>query len=133
MRKWFHHLFNPHCADCKFNQLESKECKSCDTLKLALDHLEYQNRELLKTILELSKPKVETVPTLTREEIESLAPKTIPWHVKRRQLEAEDRETARIMKEKEKEIEDSKKDFTVKVSPDIVKLEEEILEGANHA
>lgn len=117
IRTWWHHFTNPHCADCMLERAEAKECKSCNTLQIALDHAEYRNRELLQTIIELTKPKVETVSIPYMPELEAVKPSVTPWRVKRAELEANDRATAKLMRDKEKEMAEANKDFTVKVDP----------------
>lgn len=96
MWKWIHHLFNPHCPDCKMEREESKICKSCETLGIEIERLRAENTQLINRILEKpqSLPERDTAPTpLTKP-----GGKHIPWAVRRQMLEAEDRERAKALR-----------------------------------
>ena len=79
-------------------------CKSCETLRKQLEITNYEKNELLNTILGLVKPEViQHTPTI----IEPVKNKSIPWHVRQKALEEEDRVKAKIerrIKEEEKEL-----------------------------
>jgi hypothetical protein len=101
MIKWLHHLFNPHCPECK----EEKElhCKSCEVLQIQLERTQSQLNQILQMMIQ---PRVtETVPV---EEIQPIRQsRYVPFSVKKQMLEAESRKQAELMKEKIKEVEES--------------------------
>lgn len=100
MWKWIHHILEPHCPECKAELEDSRICQSCETLKHQLEVMSYTQRELVKTITEISKPEV-PVSNEVRD-YEPIKPRTVPWQVKRQLLEEEDRVKARIISENEK-------------------------------
>ena len=94
---WFHHLFNPHCPEC----VADKECNTCHELREQLVHERNQNRELVKALVELTKPEKEVV-------YQSLEPhkplqRNVPWPIRRAQLEEEDRRNAQVTAQKQEE------------------------------
>lgn len=96
MIKWFHHLLNPHCPDCREEREESRICNSCEVLKMECARLQIENDKLLNRILE--KPTPEPVPdTSDLKPINSGLHKT--WNVRRQMLEQEDRKAAQLRKE----------------------------------
>lgn len=102
---WWHHISDPHCPEC----IHSVECKSCETLKLQLEIANESNKRLLDTILEFTKPRMEEV-SKTPVELESIKPKAIPWRIRKEMLESEDREQFRILKERQKSLEELEKE-----------------------
>lgn len=98
MLKWLHHLFNPHCAACDHD----KECKSCEMLQLQLDNANYERKQLLNTILELTNPKVEVAPAI--ENPKPVTPKSVPWRVRQQMLEAESKQAASILRRQEADL-----------------------------
>lgn len=106
---FFHHLFNPHCPDCKEELEESKICKSCNTLLSMLDIANFEKKQLLEKLLHKDEPIPQ--PEINYEE---LKPKNIPWQVRRQMLEQEDRIKAKLMKEVPKSsIEDLEKELNI--------------------
>ena len=95
----------------KWFDLENLPCESCETLKAQLEIANYEKKQMLETILSFTKPVVE-IKTETRD-IEPIIPKTVPWAVKRRMIEAEDRRTAQLKREKEVEIAELEKELGV--------------------
>lgn len=117
MIKWLHHLFNPHCIECK-TELEEKleriehnsECKSCDTLRAQLDIANYEKKELLNRLLSpIMETRIEG-PDITPE---SLKAKAIPWRMRQQMLEAEDRVRAQAIRNAPKPVEDLEKELGV--------------------
>lgn len=98
MFKFFHHLFNPHCPDCSLE----KECRTCDTLRSLLESERFEKKELLKQLLDLTKPIVEV--THESNIPQPLKPHFTPWRVKQAELEEADRVKARIMHDREKQV-----------------------------
>lgn len=107
MINWFHRLLKPHCPECSIEKI----CLSCETLRDQLARVNEEKKLLLESILESVKPKVEAVPP----EIKIEKPSFIPWRVKKEMLEAEDREKARLLKNKQNEltIEDLEKEMDI--------------------
>jgi len=110
--RFIHHIFQPHCLDCLNEIQDARVCSSCETLKHQLEIANYEKRELLnKLIREPEQPVTNPV------NYNEIRPRTVPWNVKRQELEAEDRRRAQLMKEKEKELKvvssDSIKDSSV--------------------
>lgn len=97
MIKWLHHLFNPHCSECRDELEESRICDSCETLKLQISRLERENERLLNRILE--KPIEEPKQEIT--DLKPILPKMIPWRIRKQMLEEEDRVKAKLMRQSE--------------------------------
>jgi hypothetical protein len=84
----------------KWFNLEPVVCQSCENLKIQLDSITAENRRLLEFIMhppEATENRPAPEPIVQR--------KNIPWRVRQQMLEAEDREKARLMKEKTEELE----------------------------
>jgi len=64
-------------------------CKSCETLKEQLKIMQEQNKDLLYTLIDRSKPEVRPI---NIEKMEPIKPKYVPWSVTQRNLERKDRE-----------------------------------------
>lgn len=111
--KFFHLLKNPHCPECKDDILDAEVCDSCNTLRQENQALRKHNDQLIQSLLELVKPKVEPVIQVVEQ------PKPvntgINWRARKHLLETEDRQTAEILRKKNAELE-----------PSIDKLEEEL-------
>ena len=102
MIKWIHHLFTPHCQNCREEKELTLVCKSCNVLSTLLEQERFTNKKLLDQIIELSTPRVETVHQVSVDD-KDLRPKVTPWRVKQQALEAEDRKKAEILKKLEVE------------------------------
>lgn len=89
LRKWF--------------GLPEPICQTCEILRDQLDESNRERKELLHKLLEKDKP--EPLP-LTTETPVPLTPPYLPWRVRQQMLEREDREAARVMKNRTKEIEE---------------------------
>jgi len=107
MFKWLHHLLNPHCSDCQLAAAENKVCVSCETLKMQLSIANIERRQMLESILAMSKPtEVQSAPPqINLKE----APKPISWNVRKQMLEAEDRKQAIVLAEQKKFAEDARR------------------------
>lgn len=103
MFKWIHHILEPHCPDCKAEREESKVCKSCESLLHQLEMANYDKIKLIETISKMAHPEQTTAPAPVR--YDPIKPHSIPWKVKQQQLEAEDRKTFQLLKEKQREEE----------------------------
>jgi hypothetical protein len=112
LAKFWHHLTEPHCDACRAEIEEMRACASCETLRQQLEIANYEKRELLNKLI---RPE----PVVNEPNFNELRPKTVPWRVKREELEAEDRKRAAILKEKEKELN--------QVKSDVDELEKEVM------
>lgn len=96
MIKFFHHLFNPHCPDCRAEKEDDKQCVSCETLQLEISRLRHDNERLLEAILH---PNVPAEPKTETVEFKPITSGHVPWNVKRQTLEREERIRAAQLKE----------------------------------
>lgn len=76
-----------------------KECSSCKILKEQLDIANADRKQMLDTLLSLTKPEVVQAPPTI---VSPVLPKTMPWHQRQRLMEEEDRNKARIQRETDK-------------------------------
>jgi hypothetical protein len=114
MFKFFHQLMNPHCDHCRLEREESRHCNSCEVLKIQLDRLTDERDRLLNKLLKSDdEPQVIKV---NSDEVVKPRLASVPWPVKRAALEAESKETARILRERGTSIKEG-----------IEKLEQEVL------
>lgn len=107
--RFFHELAHPHCSHC----IEDKTCNSCETLKRQLELANEDKAKLLELILERN--KVSETPIIQTEH-KPIKPAFVPWNVRRAALEAEDREKARILRDREpeqREIEKLERDIGI--------------------
>lgn len=100
MIKWLHHLFNPHCEECRNERQDEAVCLSCETLKLQLEIANHEKEQLLEAIL---KPQSFVTQAVEKEVPQQVKPHSIPWAVRKQMLEAEDRQKARIINAKQEE------------------------------
>jgi len=105
---WLHRLLSPHCPDCQLAAMENKVCQSCETLKMQLSIANIEKKQLLESILSLTRP-AEIQPPSTQVNPKDAVPKMMTWNVRRQMLEAEDRRTAQILSDQRKTDEDAKK------------------------
>jgi len=94
--RFLHELKHPHCIECENEMI----CQSCETLKEQLALSNNEKQKLLELVLDKNR-----TPETHIEEIdyEKLKPKQTSWNARRQLLEAEDREAAKIIREKSKE------------------------------
>ncbi len=97
----------------------SSGCETCGVLRHELEVVRLENHRLLDRILE--KPSVE-VPTDTTDMKPINLGLTTSWRVKRQMLEAEDREKAKLLRDKESEMHSS----SGGMKADIAELEKEM-------
>ena len=102
-------------------------CESCETLKMQLSIANQTNEKLLERIF--NKP-VEAPPIDTSELKPINQHKAIPWNTRRQMLEAEDRATAKILREQAKSEETKIEDLEKELG---VAEELRINEGGSHA
>jgi len=96
--KFFHHLANPHCAECKLEEQTrferasmEKECRNCDTLRQMLEAERFEKSKLLEKITYKEPPQ----PVI--QNFVPAEPKVNPFRIRKQQLEEQDREQARIL------------------------------------
>ena len=93
MFHWIHHLFNPHCEKCHD---EINECKSCEILQRQLDQRTRENERLMELLLTKPESPIEQ-PLSTAEPIRTSNFRA--WSARRAELEAADRQRAKLMRE----------------------------------
>lgn len=96
---WLHQLFHVHCIDCQRAESEAKTCNSCENLKLQLDFERQQSQQLLNHIVALTGKQPEPV----APQIQIPVGKVTSWRTHRQLLEERDRETARLLKETQRQ------------------------------
>lgn len=102
MFNFFHRLFNPHCQHCIEEAIRLREeikedrtyCASCETLTRQLEIANFEKKQLLDRLLEKPAEQVEN-----KVPVQISHPKNIPWRVRQQELEAADRQRARLMKD----------------------------------
>lgn len=98
MIKFFHELFNPHCAHCLDIARENRICSTCEYLKMEVAQLRQQNQELIEKLT--NKPTRTENKTEATQEFKPINPGLVrSWAVKRQLLENEDRATAKALQE----------------------------------
>lgn len=121
MINFIHRFLNPHCPDC----IQASECKSCETLRFALEQAIYEKKLLLldKLIHPVNEPES------VQQEIKSINRGTTPWRVRQQILESEDREKAKILRANQAQNRDKEREESIN------ELEKEIgiLESENNA
>jgi len=86
-------------------------CLTCEVLRDQLDKSEGERRDLLARLLEKDKPELPA--QQPAEPNVPITPQHIPWRVKQQMLEQEDRQTARLMRDKAREIADLEKELHI--------------------
>lgn len=98
MFHWLHHLFSPHCAECRTERQENAVCQTCEVLTVQLARANIEKDQLLAQIERMANP----APIVQESQSESpqpLKPRIVPWAVRKNLLEAEDRKAAELMRE----------------------------------
>lgn len=103
MFNFFHRLMNPHCEHCHNQELENKVCQSCDTLQQENHRLILANERLLAALIDKNVPKPE--PATDMSEIKPIHTGRMSFRQQKQILEAESRESARILRNRIQEIE----------------------------
>ena len=94
----------------KWFRLDPVSCTTCEVLRDQLDKSEMERRELLSRLLEKDKPEPSHAHV---EEPKAITPQFIPWRVKQQMLEAEDRKTAQLKRDRMKEIDKLEKELKI--------------------
>ena len=95
----------------KWFGLEPMPCPVCEILRLQLDRVDNERRELLRRALAPTIPEPPLTPT--ESEMKPIGVNYIPWRVRQQMLEQEDRKTAQLMRDKQKEINQLEKELGV--------------------
>lgn len=77
-------------------------CQSCEILRLQLEKVDKERRELLTRLLA---PEPSPLPPVKEEEPVAITPPFVPWRVRQQMLESEDRRSAQIARDRSVEIE----------------------------
>lgn len=101
---------------------EPSTCRSCELLRDLLETERDEKKIVYRQLLEMSKPAVVTAPQVTEVELKDIK-KSIPWAVRQQMLEVEDREKARLLRQKAEEI---KKAYADKPPLTVEELEVEL-------
>lgn len=102
----------------KWFNIETPPCASCDTLREQLAIANVEKRQMLDSILSLTKPS-EPAPS-PQVDYEKLKPKMTTWNVRRQMLEAEDKKQAQVLAEQRKSVVEATR------AAEIAKLEKEL-------
>jgi hypothetical protein len=100
----------------KWFGLSDEPCQTCEILRERLDESNRERRELLHRLLDRDRPEP---PSTSTEEHVPLPSNFTPWRVRQQMLEQEDRQRAKLIKEKAVEMRNAH-------SEQIDKLEEEL-------
>jgi hypothetical protein len=103
---------------------EAETCTSCEALKLELARLHDQNNSLIAGILH--KPTEEQ--PIDTTELKPIKPRSMPWGVRRGLLEEADRNKAKILREQQRESQQTTPavTFSPVASASIDELEKEL-------
>ena len=88
----------------KWFGIDEPHCESCEILRSQLEKADSERRELLHRLLQ---PPPSETKEINTENFKPVTPQFIPWRVRQQMLEAEDRERARIMRQKSDEMKKS--------------------------
>ena len=85
----------------KWFGLSPDVCETCEILRFQLEESNRERKELLHKLLNKDEPKP---PVFSEDELKPVQSQFIPWRVRQQMLEAEDRQKARLLNDKAKEI-----------------------------
>lgn len=94
----------------KWFGLEEMPCDTCEVLRAQLDESNRERRELLNRLLDSSKPEPSPV---EKEEFQPIKPSFVPWRVRQQMLESEDRHQAKLIKDRQNEIDKLEKELEI--------------------
>lgn len=95
----------------KWFGLDPISCETCDILRIQLAESNAERKDLLHRLLEKDKP--EPSPIVKEEEPRSIQPQFVPWRVRQQMLETEDRQRAKLTREKAQEIQELEKELGI--------------------
>lgn len=109
--RFFHRLWHYHCVECIEEELQLRACPSCETLRQQLALANQENARLLELIVKQHEPVVDKTEDAGLIQI---PPKTIPWKIRKQELERADRERAQVLRRhSEESINDLEKELGV--------------------
>jgi len=94
----------------KWFGLTDPPCESCDILRMQLAESNAERRDLLHRLLE---PKQVEPPSIQSEEPVAITPQFTPWRVRQQILEQEDRQKAKLMRDRSAEIDKLEKEVGI--------------------
>ena len=94
----------------KWFGLSPDVCETCEILRFQLEESNRERKELLHKLLNKDEPKP---PVFSEDELKPVQSQFIPWRVRQQMLEAEDRQKARLLNDKAKEIADLEKEVGI--------------------
>lgn len=102
MFHWLHRILRPHCDRCLEEKREKDKCSTCEVLQSQLELANSEKKLLLTTIKEMNSP----TPIVRPEIPADIKPiiTNVSWQIRKRELEAESREEARLLRAKAKEL-----------------------------
>jgi len=94
----------------KWFGLSPDVCETCEILRFQLEESNRERKDLLHRLLDKEEPKP---PQIADEEMKPIPSQFVPWRVRQQMLEAEDRQKARLLNDKAKEIADLEKEVGI--------------------
>lgn len=113
MWKWLHHLFNPHCELCELKELEARTqedkynaCRTCQVYEMTNAQLVQDNQRLLDIILHGKEINQLERDNINAHEVNAPQPiqPPISWKERRRIMERESREVARVLNKQQEDL-----------------------------
>lgn len=103
--QFFHHLFNPHCEHCKEEREDSRICTSCESLKYQIESLTYQIQKLLEALIQATAKETTAQAPVDISSLKPITPRSIPWSLRKQQLETNSLKEAMKLQEQEQQSE----------------------------
>jgi hypothetical protein len=94
----------------KWFGLTDDPCESCEILRMQLAESNAERKDLLHRLLD---PKQAEPPSIQSDEPVAITPQYVPWRVKQQMLEAEDRQKAKLIRDRTKEIADLEREVGI--------------------
>jgi hypothetical protein len=94
----------------KWFGLTDAPCESCEILRSMLDESNRERKDLLHRLLE---PKQVEPPSTPAEDFQPVTPNFVPWRVRQQMLEQEDRQKAKLMRDRSAEIDKLEKEVGI--------------------
>jgi hypothetical protein len=93
--RFFHRLWHYHCTECIEEELHSRVCTSCETLKQQLALVNQEKQQLLVFLTEKYATPIEPI-EVPAEKVQ-ITPKLATWGARKAELERADREKAAVL------------------------------------
>lgn len=113
MFKWLHHLRNPHCIECEDEKIRREDredrkriCRTCEVLEMQCAQLRSDNERLLSLVLDSKENSEENQVKYAAGRNEEFSPIQPPlrWKERRKILENESRQRARVLDQQREEL-----------------------------